>query len=345
MGNRYSIRQSDGRDLEEELVRLWSTNFAETSPSAARAKVRHVYNRNPAGSALVFTIHAAGDAAPVGVQSLLPRAYQYKGRSVRVGSYVDFVVDAGHRTLGPALMLFRRSSEIGVASFDFLHGSPNALAQPALTRAGARVIGSTCVYTKVQRSAHYLNTHHAAVGRARRRLRCRCCDPVPGQLPALARRCTSGVAGGQRLRSSIDKIWEGHPENLLLAQRTTDILEWRYPIGGPTAPKRIWLASDASGSPQGYVVWREVDGLRRHRRLLLQNARDQHARAPRRLLSGDAPVPLNPCCVASIFRFGCGEQDGRAAGFLPRRGGQAIVVKAASVPKRCPRFGLVLHAV
>jgi hypothetical protein len=328
MGNRYSVQQGDGRGFEEELVRLWSTSFAETSPSAARAKIDHWYAKNPAGPALVFTVHAAGEAAPVGVQSLLPRAYEYQGHSLRVGSYVDFAVNAGHRTLGPAMMLFRRSTEIGIASFDFLHGSPNALAQPALKRAGVHVIGSTCVYEKVQRSAPYMKRVMpplAASVVARLVDAAILCLDVLRHFRIAVRLKWREVSASD---SAFDRIWEGHPDNLLLARRTTDILDWRYPIANASVQRRVWLASDANDSPQGYVVWQQIDGFAvvsdffcrmpetSTRALLVSFCRELHRHAS-----------IN---VVSVSFFGSDQvsRQIRAAGFWPRREGQAIVVKA-----------------
>lgn len=331
----YSVQQSDGKELEEELVTLWSTNFRATSRDAARAKLHHSYKNNPAGCTQVFTVHAANALKPVGTQSLLPRAYEYQGRALSAAALVDYVVDVGHRTLGPAMLMLRRSTEAGTSNFDFVYGTPNKLAEPVLKRAGARVVGSTRRYTKVQRSAPYLRQRLPALVAT---LTAYLLNPSITCLDMLRRMRGGARLAWREVNSSdpvFEQIWQDRPPHLLLTKRTPDVLTWRYPSNETSAPWRFWIASDGQDSPLGYVVWRQVDRL--------AQISDFFCRAPESnlcaLLVSFCWAMRGNASIAGVSASFFGSQlviDAiRDAGFRPSKGGQPIVV-AARMPEAVP---------
>jgi hypothetical protein len=191
------------------------------------------------------------------------------------------------------------------------------------------VIGATNRFTKVNRSNRYLGRHMPAVVA---KVAARFVDTAIACLDFVRRIRNTARLEWREINASdpaLTGIWQDHPAHLLLAQRTPDVLNWRYTINTASIPWSIWLACDVQGSPQGYVVWRQNDGI--------AEVSDFYCRAPE---SGTRELLVSFCwsmrsypsiSAVSVAFFGSGVVTEliRSAGFWPGHGGQPIVVRAA----------------
>jgi hypothetical protein len=83
------------------------------------------YLRNPAGQACSWFLYEKGSSRAVGMASLFPRMMWVDGKPVMAGQVMHFVVDAGYRSLGPAVLLQRATFEpIDQGVIDFCYDCP-----------------------------------------------------------------------------------------------------------------------------------------------------------------------------------------------------------------------------
>lgn len=256
----YHIEEADLSTAAAAIQALWVDNLVGHDARSAAAKLRLGYAENPAGPGTAILLYPQGEARPSGVQGLHPRLFHLGTRRLRAVGLADYAVDVAHRSLGPALMLMRRGTELGAERFDLTYGLPNQKAAAVLARAGLKRVGMVRRYAKPLRSRAKL---------ARR---------LP---PVLAALCAPLVDGGLRLRdalraaglrarlecrdgdwndAALDQLWERRPASLLLSDRSAAMLRWRF-----GAPERgDWkpcIARDEDGTAQGHVVWRMHEGF------------------------------------------------------------------------------------
>ncbi|UCF19812.1 MAG: hypothetical protein JSU87_18185 [Gemmatimonadota bacterium] len=94
------------------------------------ARFSWLYHDNPAGAARIWILKEPS-GEPVGFTSGYPRAFWVDGEVVTALNCGDFSVAAGHRSLGPALMLRRPAKSLvdaGVYAFLYAHPLPAMLA-------------------------------------------------------------------------------------------------------------------------------------------------------------------------------------------------------------------------
>lgn len=258
MTDAYTIRIGAVADNTQAVLDLWRGGFADLHGAAASAKLSQSYLDNPAGPGVFFFLESDGAAGFIGVQSLVQRIFVHRDETVMAGIMADYVVDARHRSLGPALMLLRSSSACGRERFGFIYGMPNKKAQPVMKRAGMTPLGMMVRYSKLLRSRAFLSSRVA-----------------PWLLPVATLAVDTGMRALDVLRSLwiaqscrwrqadirdpvFDKLWtESEKASLTLAERSGRMLAWRYPHDfGP-----LWGVFVAehkrSGAPMGYVICRE----------------------------------------------------------------------------------------
>ena len=124
MATTYSIEAADLAQAAPEVQDLWVRNLAGHDAYSAAAKLRLGYVDNPAGPGVVLLLKAAGLAAAQGAQGLHPRRFHLGESALNAIGLADYVVSPEHRSLGPALMLARRSAQLGVERFDLTYGLP-----------------------------------------------------------------------------------------------------------------------------------------------------------------------------------------------------------------------------
>jgi hypothetical protein len=265
MPTHYTVEAADLTQDLSHLLSLWIHNLPGFDGANARAKLQLGYVANPAGPSQILLL-LADDATPhaQGAQGLHARRFHLGSQTLTAAALADLVVNAEHRSLGPALMLMRRSVEMAQASHAFTYGLPNERAAAVCTRAGLQPLGVVQRYAKPLASREKLGQR------------------IPAWLAMLfapmvdraltARDSWRGAQLGLRLtcRScswsdpALDDVWSHRGAGLLLSQRTSNLLRWRF--DGSRLPQStprwdVCVAHDASSAVQGYVVWRQVDGF------------------------------------------------------------------------------------
>jgi hypothetical protein len=260
MASAYTVEDADPVACAEQIQALWVQNLAGHSAESARAKLALGYVDNPAGPGAVLLLRADGEPPAVGVQGLHPRTFHHGERRVRAAGLADFAVDAGHRSLGPALMLMRSGVQRAGERFDMTYGLPNAKAAPVCQRAGLKRIGAMRRHAKPLRSRAQL-AQRLPAGLA----------GVLAPLADLALRAADlvrAVRQPSRLRfrearwddPAIDALWARRDPQRLWSERSATLLRWRF--GEPARGDwRIGIATDRDGQPQGHVTWRLIDGF------------------------------------------------------------------------------------
>lgn len=260
MSIHYSIEEADLSISASVIQSLWVRNLVGHDKQSARTKLQHGYLENPAGRGTVILLIAEGQAEPQGAQGLHPRLFHHGERPIRAIGLADYVVNADHRSLGPALKLMRSGVQIGTERFDLVYGLPNPKAAPVCARAGLKRLGMVQRYAKPMASREHLARH------------------LPGWLVSwCAPFVDLGMAGRDALRSvrnptrlacspahwndpALDELWSHRPATTLLSERSGRMLQWRFGVEG-RGEWQLCLAHDNSARVCGYVVWRNVRGF------------------------------------------------------------------------------------
>jgi hypothetical protein len=260
MTHKYSVGEADPTAQAAVIASLWVSNLVGHDAASAETKLRLGYMNNPAGPGAVVLLQSDGATEAHGALGLHPRRFHLASREIDAIGLADYAVNASHRSLGPALMLMRRGVQIGVERFELTYGFPNAKAAPVFARAGLIRLG------KVQRYAKLLATREH-LGQLTPPWVARCCAPIADwgirvsdsirSARAHTRLNCAPVAWGD---AAFDALWQRRPAHLLLSQRSSQMLDWRFGITG----RGLWqacLARDGHGAVQGYVVWRDNRGF------------------------------------------------------------------------------------
>lgn len=256
----YHIQEADLSASAAAIRELWVANLVGHDEHSAAAKLRLGYAENPAGTGCALLLYPEGGAEPKGVQGLHPRVFHLGAQRLRAVGLADYAVDAAHRSLGPALMLMRHGTQLGRERFDLTYGLPNQKAAAVLARAGLKRLGMVQRFAKPLRS------------------RARLADRMPAALAAGLAPLVDGLLRlhdgwrsiGLRPRlqcrevawaaADVDALWARRPAALLLSERSTAMLRWRF--GMPERGGwRLSLACDDGGQLRGHVVWRLIDGF------------------------------------------------------------------------------------
>lgn len=259
MGNSeaFRIQEADFRHHNAAMCALWQRNLPDLSGFAGSEKIRMSYLENPAGQGTGFLLSDSTESSYRGVICLHPRRFFRGSRAIAATNLADFSVDQELRTVGPALMLMRQAIARAKEEAELLYGLPNLRSLPVCKRVGLRARGHKVVYVKI------LSTQHPALNR------------IPRAARPLARATgTLMLSAAHQLRrppkgwhctsdnfdcEDIDTLWNRRPSDLLLAERSSSMLQWRFSQPG-RGPWQLTIIRDANGAAQGYVVWSTVDG-------------------------------------------------------------------------------------
>jgi hypothetical protein len=259
MSTKYWVRQVEIGAHAEAIAALWARCLRALTPQMAFGRLQHRYLRNPAGSGATLVLQTGGDDAEVaGVQCLNARVVHHHGRAWRVAGMADYAVSESHRTLGPALQLMKQGLAVAREQYDWVYGLPNAKSEAVCKRSGLVRLGSIGRWTRLLRSGDLLQRWLPALLAAP-------LAAVADVLLLLRDAMRLGMAGAlrwedsHRFPSALDTLWQQRGAELVLAERSRALLEWRF----SNEPGRwtVSLARRADGSPFGYVVWRLDGGL------------------------------------------------------------------------------------
>lgn len=256
----YSVREADLDVDAASIAALWAENLAGHDLHSANTKLSLGYRDNPAGGASVQLLMVQGEQQAQGAQGLHTRRFWLGKRPLRGAGLADFVVNVAHRSLWPALLLMQHCTQMGAGRFELIYGFPNPKAVTVCERGGLKRFGQIQRYATPLASRVFLSrrmpvwlAHTAALFvdialRVRDRLyrllamEQLVCKPIDWAHPA------------------IDALWSRRPETLMLSERSSEMLHWRFAAPG-RGDWRLCLANDAQNVAQGYVVWRDRQGL------------------------------------------------------------------------------------
>ncbi len=251
----YAVEGSELRRQSATIGALWIANLAVSSAEAVDAKIRLGYVENPAGAGHCVLLRRHAAESPIGVLCLHPRRFHFGAQRIVGANLADFAVAAAHRSLGPALSLMKHAISFGEEKFGMVYGLPNKKALAVFKRAGMKEIGAITRYVKVLCSQHYIARYMP--------------DPVAGVLGKIVDGAMRALDAGKRLLlrprmrgagaelgdAAIDRVWQQRPVDLLLSERSADILQWRF--GAPGRGNwQLYVVRSADGADCGEIVWR-----------------------------------------------------------------------------------------
>jgi len=99
------VLRTRAADPSEAGIRaVLSRNLPDAAPAE---RIAWLYGENPCGPALVWVAEREGSGEPVATSAAHRRAFRIDGKEALALNLSDFAIDAGYRTLGPALGLLR----------------------------------------------------------------------------------------------------------------------------------------------------------------------------------------------------------------------------------------------
>lgn len=320
------------------VVALWSNNFAALRDGAAQRKLEHSYLTNPVGHGLLFLLRHLPTQKVVGAQCLALRRFHNDEEVSVAGTMADYTVDAGHRSLGPALQLLKSCIAGSNSTLDFVYGLPNRKAEPILRRAGLQPLMQLWRYAAPLRSGQYLRAHvpgwllysSAWLG-----------DRLLAGLDWLRERRLGGKVFWQSSgadRDAVDAIWTSAlASGFVISERSAEVVWWRFSGDdqaaqrGDTLPLRFELAREsAHGSILGYVVWYRRGDVAIVGDFLCSSPREQTARmmaAFRRRMRALKMAAISVECGGGVI-----EAELDKAGFIKRESSPVYAVMKAGMP-------------
>ena len=240
----YMVREADLRTESASLLALWSRN----APSAKRQRYSWLYEANPAGPSLAWVATTrAGEM--VGCAGLSSRLMKIGRRCAPTGQAVDLMVDARHRTAGPAVQLQRAvTASCQGLGIPLIYAFPNRQSEGVLRRAGYHVLGRLESWTKPLRSAYKIkNKATALIVDAALRLRA---GEWPYRRPPGMR-----AAMLSDFDRRFDDLWRTASQQFpFIGDRSARYLRWRF----GTYPARAYSAFGLIGSEdqlEAYLVF------------------------------------------------------------------------------------------
>jgi hypothetical protein len=334
-----TVREVRLGDHREEVIGLWRRSLPGASRGDPHLKLLRGYLDNPAGAGRGLLLLAGAENAAVGVICLHPRRLHLGDRAIEANNMADFAVDDNYRTLGPALMLMKGAVALASATAGLLYALPNRKSAPVCKRAGLRNLGTLVRYARV------VSGRHPLIARWSRALQPLVAPPMTLALAVLD--AARSLRLRPRLRGEpvgfdhpdIDALWARRPRQLLLGDRSSALLRWRFGDSGPSG-WQPWLVRDTAGSAVGLLVWRLRDGMAElgdffsadpaHQTAPMLHEFCRHARKV-----GAQSVSLEFFGTPAVI------QEFARAGFKPRNEGIPVVLGV--LPADLPEAGDELH--
>lgn len=220
-----------------------------------RARHDWLYLGNPCGHAWVWLAEETETGKPVGTSAGHPKRVRVDGTMLDVLDLSDFAIDAGYRTLGPALTLLRATLEPmqqGRFTFSYDHPSPAMCA--VYERMGGRTVSQRRRWVRLLKVSAQLEKRLTGLGGGLigwlgdRALGAR--DTLRRRRPRFKVEPLAGVPGPEFDRLDEDTAHQARVRGV----RSAAYLTWRY-LGHTDAPHDILCARDGNVL-LGYLVFR-----------------------------------------------------------------------------------------
>lgn len=254
----YQVVRADIERDKETILQFWREN----NPKALDSKYRWIYENNPAGKPLVWTVRHVESGECVGMTALFPRRMSTRNGTILAGVTGDLLVNRKHRTLGPAVKLLRNTlTAVQDGAVDLIYTFPNPAADGVARAAGYRRLGRLVRLVKVLRTTRHLRNLGlpgllaAALGPlVDLFLRITSTETWTANHQTVECRETSEVDG--RFRT----LWGQRNRLIEIAgERTEDYLRWKF-LRDPDDVNRIYAAFDsASDALLAYLVYRPIE--------------------------------------------------------------------------------------
>jgi hypothetical protein len=218
----YDVTKADPERDRELVVAHWSRHL--NLPAAAPwYEWAHLANPNGAGANWILR----SDGRLVGTAGWTARSFNAGRTSLTAGRVGGFGVDAGHRVLGPALMLQKALlAEMDKGDPPLLYSSAPPQLLPLFSRVGYERIGPLTRYARVLRAAPYLerlvgaSSLPAFLSRA---------VDVPFVAWAAAQWRPGVVQRLEAFDERFDDLWErAKPHYGVTSLRSRRLLTWRF---------------------------------------------------------------------------------------------------------------------
>jgi len=248
----YSISTANLEKDQPEIESLWRKNFGHSIGK----RFYWIYENNPSGPATCLLLKDKKGIA--GAIALFPRRMLINGKYVKAGIAGDFVVDEGHRVLGPALSLQKSAiSHCDGERFDILYGFPNKKSEAVLLRAGYKVLGVILSLTKPLKSYYYLKKfiNIPVVTKALSK-------PIDLAMKSLSKETYYKATDEYSFEtpssfdSRFDNLWERVSTHFpIIGERTSSYLNWRF-IQSPHKHYEIFaMVQKKSRDVSGYIAY------------------------------------------------------------------------------------------
>ena len=247
-------RPADQAADRQRIGEVLRRNLPDAAPFE---RLAWLYGTNPCGPALVWLAEVEGSGEPVATSAAHRRRFRIDGRDALALNLSDFAIDAGYRTLGPALGLLRATlAAVAEGGFAFSYDVPSESMLALYKRLGCVELG------RMERRVRPLSLHPALerrIGPAARLLALpfdaalRVRDALAPTPKGLA---VAPLAGG--FGPDFDALEEREaPRCRVRGTRSAAYLDWRY------ARHTMWphetLCARRGGALQGFLVWRNAD--------------------------------------------------------------------------------------
>ncbi len=150
----YEVRRADIKIDHDAIVQL--IRSADGRPGRSEEKFRWFYESPYEGPTIPLLLHHLPSDSAVGLIAIGSRRLLVNGQSISAGLMADLHVEAAHRSLLPALTLFRAATAAGLEEHGVLYGYPNTFAQPLMRRAGYELVAQFSRFVYLLRIANYL---------------------------------------------------------------------------------------------------------------------------------------------------------------------------------------------
>lgn len=251
----YTINSLDTKNHNHKnsLIDLWKKYLNKYFD----ARFEWLYKDNPAGQTKTVLAFKDDENKIIGCGSICPRPLYLNGQKARAGIAVDFIVDENHRTYGPALKLQRANfSEDNSSEFDIIIAFPNQAAKGPFLRVGCKALGEASLFTKVLKSenkiARYINIPvlTKSIGFILDQL-LRLFD----KMRVFAKPSNWHAETVDAFDERFDAFWNEVRNYKIIAERSSDYLNWRYARCKGIQYKVFCLSEKGSKTLKGYIVY------------------------------------------------------------------------------------------
>lgn len=242
-------------------------NFWDEQAAWSDKRFFWFYSNNSYGKSETVILNQEGSKTVVGVCSYFVRKFFVGDEQVMGGVNCDALVDAEHRTLGPAIMLMKTLIEVyPKKNIDFLFGFPNNKSKPLLTRCGYKEIGEFCRWSKI------LNYEKKISKKMKNKLLVKVSSLVIDMIVRLLSGELTYKYFALSKKISLEKVslsdWHNSSVNegkcstdmMICGGRGRGYVEWRYADAADSLDYSI-CAVKIKGHTIGYLVYSLDDGI------------------------------------------------------------------------------------